>query len=497
MLKAQKGFWGWLGFWFLWAVLAWSANLQAADNPERRKGSPPTGAFTWAEHRQAMRAVCDDLGVQVTALHSGTILWEDQGHKPLVPASLMKLLTSYAALRVMGPDYRFRTEIWADRKPAQGVLSGNLWLKGYGDPFLIPERIWVLAQKVRSQGIEKVLGGIYVDDSAFDPPLEHLCLDNQCDRPHNPLISATAFNYNTVSVEILPGSGGAAAHVLRTFPSTDYVVFRQEWQAQAKNPWVGFESLGVGDDGREVFRLHGKKPGEAFLPAEYRMNVQDPQRFAALTFRRALKDAGIVVQSADAGPRPLPAQAFLVYRLESPPLSDVLYGLNRYSNNFMAEMILRVLGFHVYGLPGSSAKGCRAVEDVLAGLGVPAVERTLDSGSGLTRSTRVSAAAFNAVLTAAHRDWDVGPEFLASLARSGEEGTLRKRMKDCAADYTIRGKTGTLRDVVGFSGYIGNLSGTAYAVTVIMNGVADPWKAREALDAFVADIPRLSAAKGP
>ncbi|WP_170161658.1 D-alanyl-D-alanine carboxypeptidase/D-alanyl-D-alanine endopeptidase [Desulfosoma caldarium] len=454
-------------------------------------------ASTWAEHRQAMRAVCDDLSVQVVALPSGTILWENQAHKPLVPASLTKLLTSYAALKVLGPDYRFRTEIWAECKPVQGVVSGSLWIKGYGDPFLIPERIWILAQKVRSQGIEKVLGGIYVDDSAFDPPLEHLCLDNRCDRPHNPLISATAFNNNTVSVEIVPGKAGPAAPNLRTFPPTDYVVFCQAWQAQAKNPRVGLESLGVGDDGRETFRVYGKKPGEAFLPAEYRMNIQDPQRFAALTFRRALKDAGTEVQSADAGSRPLPPQAFLVYRFESPPLSDVLYGLNRYSNNFMAEMMLRVLGFHVYGPPGSLAKGCRAVENVLVGLGIPTAEAILDSGSGLTRSTRVSAATFNAVLMAAHRDWGVGPEFLASLARSGEEGTLRKRMKACAADYTIRGKTGTLKDVVSFSGYIGNLFGTAYAVTVIMNGVAAPWKAREALDAFVTDIPRLAAAKGP
>ncbi len=494
--KARKNLWGWLGFWFFCAVTVLVVSPAAGAKPEK-KPAQRTKPSTWSEHLRNMQTACGDLSVQVTALPSGSVLWEFQAHKPLVPASLMKLLTSYAALKKLGPDFQFRTEVWADRKPVQGVLSGNLWIKGYGDPFLVPERVWVLGQKVRSQGIEKVQGGIYVDDSAFDPPYEHLCLDNKCDRPHNPVISATAVNNNTVNVEILPGGDGVTAKDIRTFPPTDYVAFRQEWQNQAKNPWVGLTSLGVGDDGREVFRVHGKKPGEAFLPAEYRMNIQDPQRFAALTFRRALKEAGIQIQGTDAGPRPLPPQAFLLYRLESPPLSDVLYGLNRYSNNFMAEMILRVLGAHVYGPPGSLIKGCRAVEDVLVRLGVPASEMTLDSGSGLTRTTRVSAAAFNTVLTAAHRDWDVGPEFLASFARSGEEGTLRKRMKSCSPEYTVRGKTGTLRDVVGFSGYIGDFSGKAYAVTVIMNGVAGPWDAREALDAFVTDIPRLAAAKGP
>lgn len=468
-----------------------AASKDVKRAPEKAKAS------TWVEHVQDMRAVCGDLGVQVAALPSGMVLWEYQAHKPLVPASLMKVLTSYAALKEMGADYRFRTEVWTDRKPAQGVLSGSLWIKGYGDPYLIPERVWVLAQKVRGQGIRKVLGGIYVDDSAFDPPSEHLCLDNKCERPHNPVISATAVNNNTVSVEILPGSGGGAGTDIRTFPPTDYVTVHQEWQAQAKNPWIGVVSSGVGDDGRETFRVLGKRPAEEVLPAEYRMNIQDPQQFTALTVRRALKDAGIQILGTDTGHRPLPAQAHLLVCFESPPLSDVLYGLNRYSNNFMAEMILRGLGAHSFGFPGSAAKGCRAVENVLARLGVPAVEMTLDSGSGLTRTTRVSAAAFSMVLKAAAKDWDVGPEFLASLARSGEEGTLRKRMKECSPEYTIRGKTGTLRDVVGFSGYVGNLSGTAYAVTVIMNEVTSPWDARDALDAFVADIPRLGSAKGP
>lgn len=441
-------------------VRVWAASKEA------KQAVPKIEASTWAEHGRAMQAVCSDLSVQVTAVPSGMVLWEYAAHKPLVPASLVKLLTSYAALKELGADYQFLTEVWTDRKPVQGVLSGSLWIKGHGDPYLIPERVWLLGQKVRSQGIHKVLGGIYVDDSAFDPPYEHLCLDTKCERPHNPVISATAVNNNTVIVEVLPRGDGGAAKDVRTFPPTDYVAIRQEWQAQGKNP------------------------------SEYRMNIQDPQRFAALTFRRALKEAGIQVVGADAGPKSVPSQAYLLYRLESPPLSDVLYGLNRYSNNFMAEMILRVLGAHVYGFPGTSAKGCRAVENVLTRLGVPVSEMTLDSGSGLTRTTRVSAAAFNTVLMAAHRDWDVGPEFLASFARSGEEGTLRKRMKACASEYTVRGKTGTLRDVVGFSGYIGNLSGAAYAVTVIMNGVASPWDAREALDAFVTDIPRLALAKG-
>jgi D-alanyl-D-alanine carboxypeptidase/D-alanyl-D-alanine-endopeptidase (penicillin-binding protein 4) len=176
---------------------------------------------------------------------------------------------------------------------------------------------------------------------------------------------------------------------------------------------------------------------------------------------------------------------------ESPPLGDLLYGLNRYSNNFMAEMLLRSMGGSVLGPPGTSAKGVTVIRRTLAQLGIPDREVVLDSGSGLSRACRVSARAFGAVLVDAYNDHALGPEFLASMAVSSREGTLKKRFRQNGV--TVRGKTGTLKDVVAFSGYVGFPGGRVFAATVLLDGVRQRWDARAALDALLEQLPYLAA----
>lgn len=449
-------------------------------------------AVSWKSHLQRLRAVAAEVGVHVVLLPEGKTLFEMNSQKPLVPASLVKLLTSYAALKELGPDYTFRTEVWATGRPREGILPGSIWIKGHGDPYLTPERLWLLAQKVRGLGVRRILGSVHVDNSQFDPPYEQLCLDGQCERTHNPVISATAVNFNTVTLQITSRPGGKGTSV-RAFPPTDYAAIQQRWQKKpSRKVIISLSSLGVGDDGREVFQLRGRPPAEKVLPVERRLNVQDPEKFVALTFRRTLEEAGVQVTGTSSQALPVPSKAVLVCSLESPPLGDLLFGLNRYSNNFMAEMILRVLGGHVYGLPGSSAKGCRAVDDVLRRMGVSRSEAVLDSGSGLTRTTRVSPRVFSLVLKEAYNDFSVGPEFLASLARPGDDGTLLRRLRDLRDGAALRGKTGTLKDVVSFSGYLFTPGKKVYAVTVILNGVREIWKARREVDLFLQNLPALA-----
>jgi D-alanyl-D-alanine carboxypeptidase/D-alanyl-D-alanine-endopeptidase (penicillin-binding protein 4) len=171
---------------------------------------------------------------------------------------------------------------------------------------------------------------------------------------------------------------------------------------------------------------------------------------------------------------------------QSPSLAELLYGLNRYSNNFMAEMLLRSLGARIMGPPGTTTKGISVIGRTLQEIGVPQHEVSLTSGSGLSRRCRASPRAFGLVLLRAYEDASVGPSFLSSLAVNGQEGTLKHRL--LKANSTIRGKTGTLNDVVTFSGYVTDLKGEIMAVTVLMNEVPNLWQAREALDAFLERI---------
>jgi D-alanyl-D-alanine carboxypeptidase/D-alanyl-D-alanine-endopeptidase (penicillin-binding protein 4) len=160
--------------------------------------------------------------------------------------------------------------------------------------------------------------------------------------------------------------------------------------------------------------------------------------------------------------------------------------MNRYSNNFMAEMLLKSLGGYVAGAPGSSEKGIAVVRTSLREAGIPAGTGNLDCGSGLSRFCRISPETFCRLLCAAWNDSGIREGFILSLAANGEQGTLKRRM--CKPGLTVRGKTGTLNDVIGFAGYVSGPSGRVCAVAVMLNEVWDRAKARQALDFLLEKV---------
>ena len=160
--------------------------------------------------------------------------------------------------------------------------------------------------------------------------------------------------------------------------------------------------------------------------------------------------------------------------------------MNKYSNNFMAEMLLRGLGGYVEGSPGTSAKGIAVIRNTLNEAGITDETGMLNCGSGLSRFCRISPETFCRLLTAAWQDPIIGADFTSSLAVNAEEGTLRRRMHK--PGLTVRGKTGTLNDVIGFAGYVSGPSGKVYAVTIMLNDVKDRGKARQAIDSFLEEV---------
>ena len=186
----------------------------------------------------------------------------------------------------------------------------------------------------------------------------------------------------------------------------------------------------------------------------------------------------------------MPVGAKKIATFESAPLGETLYGLNRYSNNFMAEMLLRSLGASVSGPPGTADKGLAAVAKMLLALGVPESEFRLDTGSGLSRICCVSPRAFCKVLEATSRDPSISSAFLASLAVNAQDGTLRRRLRSSVVE--VHGKTGTLGDVVAFSGYLTAPGRDTVVTTVILNGVRDLGQAKAAVDAFLEETATLA-----
>jgi D-alanyl-D-alanine carboxypeptidase/D-alanyl-D-alanine-endopeptidase (penicillin-binding protein 4) len=257
---------------------------------------------------------------------------------------------------------------------------------------------------------------------------------------------------------------------------------------RAKAP-LSIQSLGMSQEGREKFRVTGAIPIRNTWGSVYRFSARDPGAFFARSFKSFLQEAGIEVVHQKTGTGDLPSHARKLAVYESPPLKDLIYGLNRHSNNFMAETLLRSLGARVLGNPGTAAKGLSVVHRTLHDLGIPEREVALDNGSGLSRKSLASPRAFCRLLRMAHQDGAVGPALVDSLAVSGQEGTLRKRM--CSSPFVIQGKTGTLSNVMGFAGYVSIPGGESYAVAIILNEVKDFGNARQALDSFLETLPMV------
>lgn len=474
------------GFYALLAVLLAFATAGRAFCGE------PRHASDFDTHLSALKKCAERVGIQVVSLRNGNVLWEHHAKETFLPASLVKILTSYAALKHLGPHHKFRTEVLA-RAPIEGnTLSGDIWIRSEGDPFLLVEKAWTPAHRLKALGIHRILGGVYVDNSYFDPPVEPICLDDQCRRSYNPVLSATALDFNTVTLRAFPASRAGSPVQVEWSPPGDYIRVSNSAATAAKGSRtrLHIESLGLARDSREIFQISGRIPLGTAREYEYRFNIADPAVFVAHAFRALLREVGIGISGNAAGPGTPPPEAKPIATWESLPLGDMLYGLNRYSNNFMAEMVLRSMGGVVAGPPGSKAKGLKAVRESLGALGIPADEAILDSGSGLSRNCRVSPQAFCKVLLSSYLDFTIAPEFLASLATNNQDGTLKRRILQ--PGVTVRGKTGTLNDVAAFAGYIAAPETDTLAVTVILNDVQNISEAREAMDAFLLELPKIA-----
>lgn len=427
------------------------------------------------------------VGLQVVELPSGRIVLEHRGHEPLIPASVVKILTSFAALKWLGPEHVFRTALWSTARPRAGILPGPVYLKSEGDPFLVHDKLLRLVGKLRESGIQRITGPVYVDNSYFSPQTERVCLDEDCDQAYNPTLSATAFEFNSFFVRVKPAGKARARASVSWSPAGRYVHVENLSTTTAKpaKTSIQIQHRGAGIDGREDVRVAGAISVKDRGGHEQRFSVSRPDMFVASALHAALEDTGVSIDRSPGGAAPTPAGAGRLVVYESSPLSEICCGLNRFSNNFMAEMLLRSLGGYVFGAPGSEVKGLEVVRRALLELGVRPGELTLKTGSGLSRECRVSASVFCRVLAAAHADPAMQIPFAASLAVAGQVGTLRNRMK--GSTLTVRGKTGTLRDVAAFSGYVEAPGGQAFGVTVLLNDVSHLQEAKSAIDAFLEE----------
>jgi serine-type D-Ala-D-Ala carboxypeptidase/endopeptidase (penicillin-binding protein 4) len=382
------------------------------------------------------------------------------------PASTIKLLTTYAALDLLGPGFRWQTEVWATGPLRNGRLEGDLVLRGGGDPGLSTERFWTMLRELRARGVSHIAGDLVIDDSLFAPSTEQPGdFDRQPFRAYNVLPHALLVGNNAVEFRVMRASDGIRLHMdpaLYGFQADNRIGSRPG-RCSGFQRGVAFE-LPDGLTGHRAV-LSGTFPAGCTEYSLYRAVLPAPE-FANALFRELWQQLGGRVEG---GLRvaPLPEDARLLYRHYSVPLADQLRYANKWSNNAVTRHLFLTLGIARDGAPGTPDKARAALMDWLEQRGLAAPGVFIDNGSGLSRETRFTAALLGRLLLDAWAHPQM-PELMSSLPISAVDGTLRSRYNDEMAGRLYL-KTGRLEGVSSIAGLMHNRAGQRLVVVVIVN----------------------------
>jgi D-alanyl-D-alanine carboxypeptidase/D-alanyl-D-alanine-endopeptidase (penicillin-binding protein 4) len=474
------------------AAAATEKRPPAAAGSPSRLAPAPTG--TPAERARWLAARIDEIlaapslagakvGVQVAEVDSGRSLYAKNDATLYNPASNAKLVTTASALALLGPEYRWKTVLYAESVKA-GEVQGDLYLKGFGDPSLVGEDLWKMVADLSAEGVKKISGDLAVDDSFFDearlaPGFEQKSEDLPFRAPNG----AVSLNYNACAVHVLPSEHEAQAARVVVEPQTPYfAVVNEARTVAAGRTNLTIAAREAGD--KTEIKVGGRIRAGEVPHVEYR-RVAHPDLNAGwalreLLGRRGIKIGGKVVH----GVVPPGARPLVVHY--SQPLGVQVRDVNKRSNNFMAEQLLKTMGAETGGKPGTWPKGVDAVGRFLESIGVPRTAYKMVNGSGLYDSDRFTAAQLVALLRTAYRDFRYAADFVGSLALAGADGTIGHRMEGGQAERYVRAKTGSLAGVSCLSGYAGGPGRAPLAFSILMNDVAEPaiGDARRAQDAI-------------
>ena len=413
-----------------------------------------------------------EAGVMVVDLDGGTTLFEHNADKSFNPASVTKVITTAAAVDALGPGYKFKTRVSRAGRVEGGVLKGDLVVRGEGDPSLTLERMWRIASLVRVAGVTEVTGDIVVDDGYFDLDRVGSGYDDfDENQAYTAPIGAVSATWNTVAVAVRPGAKAGAPLDVALDPQTSYVTLIAKGTT---SPAGQRRRLGVViDNQKKTLTLTGTMPIGHPEKVYYRP-IDDPPRYFAHLLKEYLAKEGVAVRGGiRSGPNAaVPANPTPLFDFESDPLGVIVRDLNKFSNNFTAEQLLKALGAHRFGAPGTAQKGLDAIGEFLEKNGVPKGSWQIRNGSGLARDNRVSPRAFVNVLAAAYSDFEVRGDYVASMGIAGEDGTLAHRMLGTAAEGNVRAKTGTVDGSTCVAGYARAANGHTLAFAILMNGVS-------------------------
>lgn len=492
-------------------VAGFSSNLGLAETKkqvEKKKDSKPQLAQTYFNSKQSKTNVVrqalpksvikllkkykipkENISVYIRDLNAPDPMLEHNPDKLRTPASTMKLLTTYAALKELGPNFSWRTEVWLRGELTQGVLDGDLILKGYGDPFLVYENFWKLIKTLRDKGLQQINGNIIIDESYFNLPAHNAAaFDGKRYRVYNAPASALMFNFQATRFLFNPTidkeaklnknntqkkkkrkkkSKISGSVEITALPKIDNFKFKNEVKLLSGKCRKSHYRPKFSKNSDGTLIIKGKYAAACKQKFILRA-VTKPYQHVFNAFRDFWLDLrGSLKGSVKLGKVLSSDEIFHVY--SSPTLGEQMRLINKWSNNVMTKQLLLTLGAKKISAPATWDKGRTAVLGVLNDNFINTTGIRLENGSGLSRTAKISARQMGDLLETAFRD-PLMPEFMASMSLAGVDGTLVNRFRN--DDMRGRGhlKTGTLDFVTSIAGYMLNRQGKRLVVVIQHNG---------------------------
>lgn len=409
----------------------------------------------------------ENVSIWVQAVDEAVPLLAFRADVPRNPASITKLFTTYAALEALGPAYRWTTEVYARDKARNGVLDGDLWIKGYGDPFLVNEEFWKLVGEIRRLGIKEIRGDLVFDNSHYAlAPEDPGAFDNQPHRAYNQPPHPLLVNFNALQFHVEPDP---EQDVVRVQAEPPLPSLRLDNRLRpGTGACGGFQrgvSYSVPDEGQVVLEGQYSRACDRFRLLRVAVS---PPVYAHGLFQLYWQQMGGTFSGRWREDTWLndEVQPLLVHHSRS--LGELVRVVNKYSNNVMTRHFKLALGVEAYGEPATENKGNQALLEVLESRGLDTRELVVDNAAGLSRTNRASARQVAGLLQRAYRS-QYAPEFLASLPLAGMDGTVRRRFQNAEETGRMRLKTGRLDHVSAIAGYVRTAEERDLIVVILVN----------------------------
>ncbi|MDO9231972.1 MAG: D-alanyl-D-alanine carboxypeptidase/D-alanyl-D-alanine-endopeptidase [Methylotenera sp.] len=429
------------------------------------------------------------VAVYVQAVASDGPLLQYNADKSLNPASVMKLVTTNAALELLTPTYRWKTEVYKNGSVTNGVLDGDLIIKGYGDPSFKAQEFWRLLMRLQQAGIKQIKGDLIIDKSVFEKNAGDInTFDDETWRAYN--ASPSAFLVNGRSTSFKFTADEAAVKIAQEFELPELQIINNMTLKQgACSAWRNEMRYAVNAfDNRATVIFSGSYTpdcGEKYLE----LSVFDDEKYAFYTFKKLWRELGGKFNGA-LKIQATPSTAIKVIEQVSDPLGYVVRDINKWSNNLMARQLLLTIAVENSNAPATEAKGSEAIKTWLASKGLRFDELVIENGSGLSRLERISAEHLGQMLVNAYNG-AMMPEFVASMPILSKDGTVIGRLKDSLSNGQAHLKTGSLKGVNAVAGYVLDANGHRHVLVMMVNHVkaAASKNAQDALIEWVHQQP--------